>query len=71
MNTQELITAICAMVLAAVALLSPVACAANRHNQIAKAIEAGADPIEAKCAIESETGSEPVCILAAAGRSPK
>lgn len=68
MNTQELITAICAMVLAAVVLLSPVACTANRHNQIARAIEAGADPIEAKCAIEGDNGQNTICVLAAANR---
>lgn len=68
MNTQELITAICAMVLAAVVLSTPAACTANRHIQIARAIEAGADPIEAKCAIEGGNGQNTICVLAAANR---
>lgn len=71
MNTQEMFATCFGLVLSAAVLLSPAACTANRHNQIAKAIEAGADPIEAKCAIEGESGRDPVCIVAAAKRGSK
>ena len=65
MNTQEMLATCFGLVLFAAVLLSPAACTANRHNQIAKAIEAGAAPLEAKCAIESENNSSLVCALTA------
>lgn len=68
MTITEAITACVALLLAALVLSTPAACTANRHIQIARAIEAGADPIEAKCAIEGDTGNTPACILAAARR---
>lgn len=71
MDAKETFTACLGMVLAAGVLLSPAACVANRHNQITKAIEAGADPLEAKCAIEGETEQTPVCILAASRKPAK
>lgn len=65
MNNQEMLTAITCALLVAVVLLSPAACTANRHNQISAAIQAGADPLEAKCAIESLNQNDPVCITVA------
>jgi len=45
-------------------------CTANRHYQTRLLIEnTGVDPIGAKCAMEGETGSLPVCIQRA-GRTP-
>lgn len=68
MTTTEAITSCVALLLAALVLSTPVACTANRHIQIARAIEAGADPIEAKCAIEGDNNQSIVCVLAAANR---
>lgn len=45
-------------------------CTANRHYQTRMLIEkTGVDPIGAKCAIEGDTASLPVCIQRA-GRTP-
>ncbi len=45
-------------------------CTANRHYQTRLLIEnAGVDPIGAKCALEGDTASLPVCIQRA-GRTP-
>lgn len=68
MTITEAITACVALLLAALVLSTPAACTANRHIQIARAIEAGADPIEAKCAIEGDNGQNTICVLAAANR---
>lgn len=65
MNTKEMLTAIACALLAAVALLSPAACTVNRHNQVSAAIQAGVDPLEAKCAIESLNQNDPICITVA------
>jgi len=37
----------------------------RRHQQIAEAVKAGADPMEAKCAIEGENTHTPACIVIA------
>lgn len=68
MTLTEAITACVALLLAALVLSTPAACVANRHIQIARAIEAGADPIEAKCAIEGDNSQSIVCVLTAANR---
>ncbi|MCY1559415.1 hypothetical protein D9M68_964550 [compost metagenome] len=52
-------------------LVSPAACTANRHTQITRAIEAGADPMEAKCAIEGDTGQSMVCVVLAANKGAR
>lgn len=65
MTYQEMTVWIVGLLLAAMVLCAPAACTANRHTQIAEAIKAGADPTAAKCAIESDTASKPVCIIAA------
>jgi hypothetical protein len=54
MNIPGALTTCFGLLLLAVVLCTPSACTANRHNQITRAIESGADPLEAKCAIESE-----------------
>jgi hypothetical protein len=61
-QTVAVIGILCAFLLA----LSPVACTMNRHRLIAEAIKAGADPLEAKCAIESDGWS--ACATYASGR---
>lgn len=68
MDRNETITWCVGMLLGALVLSSPAACTANRHNQIAHAIEAGADPLEAKCAIEGDNSQNAVCIALAAAR---
>lgn len=65
MDTREAwVTAFGLVLLAAVAL-SPVACTMRRHAVVAEAIKSGADPIEAKCAIESDNERSPICMAAA------
>lgn len=59
-----------AMVLVACVLVTPVGCTIHRHAQITKAIEAGADPIEAKCALEGDSLTQ-ACLLIAAGKGAK
>lgn len=54
-----------ALLLGAAVLLSPAACTMRRHQQIAEAVKAGADPMEAKCAIEGENTHTPACIVIA------
>jgi len=71
MNNQEMLTAITCALLVAVVLLSPAACTANRHNQISAAIQAGADPLETKCAIEADVGHSALCITTAVRKESK
>ncbi len=59
---------IAGFVLLAIVSMSPVACTVNRHRIIAEAIAGGADPIDAKCAIESDMAHDPMCIVRAARR---
>lgn len=65
MSYKEMTLWIVGLLLLAAVLLSPAACTMNRHRLIAKAIEGGADPIATKCAIESESGYDPQCIVSA------
>lgn len=65
MDGKECFATCLGLVLLATVLLSPAACTANRHNQIRAAIEAGADPLEAKCAIESQGGPSDLCTIVA------
>lgn len=68
MDTREaLVTALGLLLLASV-LLSPVACTMRRHAVIAEAIKSGADPIKAKCAIETDSERSPLCMAAALGK---
>lgn len=69
MNNKEMAVWIVALVLAAGVLISPAACTMNRHRLVAEAIEKGADPTAVKCAIESDVGHTPQCVLVAAGRN--
>ena len=64
MNPSEFRMGILAIVAVAVVLLSPVACTMHRQRTIANAVEAGADPIAMRCALEGE-GTNPMCIIAA------
>lgn len=50
-------------------LLSPAACTMHRHYRIEQAIAHGADPIDAKCAIEMDIGNSPLCIARAVSRA--
>ena len=65
MNAKEMTVWIIGLALLALVLLSPAACTMRRHHQIAEAIKGGADPTEAKCAIEQDVGHTPQCVLAA------
>lgn len=65
MNGKECFATCFGLLLLAAVLASPAACTANRHNQIRAAIEAGADPLEAKCAIEASGGPSELCAIAA------
>lgn len=68
MNTKELVLCALGFMLLSALISSPVACTMNRHNMIARAIESGADPIAAKCAIEGGNDNSTVCIAYAASR---
>lgn len=46
-------------------LLSPAACTMERQRRVMEAIQGGADPIAAKCAIESDLTYTPACVIAA------
>lgn len=65
MDGKELTAWIFGSLMAAVIVTAPVACTVNRHKVVAEAIKGGADPTEAKCAIEADTGQTPACIIAA------
>lgn len=71
MDIKESLVAALALVLLAVVLCTPAACTANRHNQISAAIQAGADPLEAKCAIEGDNSQSTICVLTAARKEPR
>ena len=63
MDTKEMIVwVVCALLIAAL-VGSPVACTMNRQHLIAEAIKNGADPIAAKCAIESTEDSSRSSVL--------
>jgi hypothetical protein len=64
MDYKTMFTYIVAILAGVTILISPVQCTMNRQELIAKAIKEGADPIAAKCAIESDTGS-PICLVKA------
>lgn len=68
MTWKEMVVWIFCLLMLAVFLTSPVTCTMHRHRLIAKAIEGGADPIEAKCAIESDILESAVCVTAARTR---
>lgn len=55
---------------ACLVLLSPVACTMRRHQLVAEAINAGADPIAVKCGMEDGAEREPMCVVHAA-RAPQ
>ena len=61
-NLRDTILWSLGLTLLAGVLCTPAACTAHRHAQITKAIEAGVDPMEAKCAYSKDTS----CILIAA-----
>ncbi len=56
--------AICAF---AAVLTSPVACTMHRNAKLSDAIKAGADPIEARCAVTDDFYT-PICMLRVAVR---
>lgn len=57
-----------AMILITIVLCSPAACTMSRHTKIANAIEAGADPLETKCAIEGGGGQIDTLCMTVASR---
>lgn len=71
MDGKTMVVAIVAVALLAALVGSPVACTMHRQRLIAEAIKNGADPISAKCAIESteDSGrSSLLCITKALGK---
>lgn len=71
MNAKEMTVWIAGLALLALFLLSPAACTMHRHYRVEQAIKSGADPIDVKCALESDTTHTPVCVLRAADRKAK
>lgn len=72
MNAKEMILWAVGMVLFATVLCSPVACTMRRHQLVADAIAGGADPIAAKCAIESgdmDSRTSSLCLVKALEKS--
>lgn len=65
-DRQEFCLWALAMTLVACLLATPAGCTVPRHAQITKAIEAGADPMEASCALEGESQYANTCLLIAA-----
>lgn len=63
MNGKEMTVALVALLLVIGLLASPVACTINKQQLIAEAIKGGADPIEAKCAIEDTGDSSRSSVL--------
>lgn len=59
--TSETIVKVTGAAFLAVVLLSPAACTVHRHYRVAEAIKAGADPLEAKCALEAQDGPDAIC----------
>lgn len=52
-HTSDFIQSIVCMLCVTAFVLSPAACTMNRQDRVAEAIKNGADPIAAKCSIES------------------
>lgn len=67
MTNKAMVVWLVGILMGGTVLLSPVACTIQRQTTVAAAIKGGADPIAAKCAIESNTAYEPMCIMRAAG----
>ena len=59
-----------AILCVAALLLSPVACVINRDREIAEAIKHGADPQDARCALEDSRDST-ACVLRAINKTAK
>lgn len=61
--SNRIVWCFCAL-MAALVVTSPVACTVHTNNRISEAIEKGADPLEARCAMEMGNPSA-VCIATA------
>jgi hypothetical protein len=70
-SVKEMVCRILGILVTGSVLLSPVACTINRHNRIADAINHGADPTGAKCAIEADAGATAQCIAYQARREQR
>lgn len=68
MSKTDLVATVVGLILLAVVVGSPVACTMNRQALMAKAIQGGVDPIAVKCAMESDMGSNAMCIAKAMQR---
>ncbi len=58
------IAAICATIVAVVVVTSPLACSANDNHAVTKMVQAGANPLDAKCAVTQGSPST-VCVIRA------
>lgn len=68
MSKTDLVATVVGLILLAMVVASPVACTMNRHVLMAEAIRSGVDPIAVKCAMESDMGSNAMCIAKAMQR---
>jgi hypothetical protein len=68
MDTRTMVVQVIGMLLLAVVVCSPVACTMNRHRLVAEAIKGGADPLAAKCAIETTNTTDSLCLAKALGK---
>ncbi|MDH1477484.1 hypothetical protein N5F13_23580 [Comamonas thiooxydans] len=68
MNKTDLVATVLGWSLLAMVVVSPVACTMNRHALMVEAIQSGVDPIAVKCAMESDMGSNAMCIAKAMQR---
>ena len=68
MNKTDSVVTVVGLILLALVVASPVACTMNRHALMAEAIQSGVDPIAVKCAMESDMGSNAMCIAKALQR---
>jgi hypothetical protein len=70
---DTLIISATALLMFALLVGAPVGCTMHRHYRIEQAIQHGADPIAAKCAIEGDNRDDAICVayVASHGRTDK
>lgn len=68
MSKTDLVATVFGWSLLAMVVASPIACTINRDGLMAEAIQSGVDPIAVKCAMESDMGSNAMCIAKAMQR---
>lgn len=61
---DNIVGAICATIVAVVVVTSPLACSANDNYAVTRMVQAGANPLDAKCAVKQDSMST-VCVIRA------